>query len=74
MFWFFPTEWKNTPEGLHNTTLQKQSFPSLKQLLDTMQPSIKTTMINGFRKCGIYSCDAAELLERLPRSDGWLRC
>lgn len=26
-------------------------------------------MINGFRKCGIYPCDAAELLERLPRSE-----
>jgi len=64
------TQWKNTPEGLNNTTLQKQSFPKLlKQLLDTMQPSIKTTMINVFRKCGIYPCDVTELLERLPRSE-----
>lgn len=64
------TDWKNTPEGLHNTTLQKQSFPKLlKQLLDVLQPTIKTTMQNGFRKCGIYPCVAAELLERLPRSE-----
>jgi len=41
----------------------------LKQLLDVLQPTIKTTMQNGFRKCGIYPCDAAELLERLPRSE-----
>lgn len=64
------SDWKNTKEGLNNPILQKQSFPKLlKKLLDVLQPSMKTTMQNGFKKCGIYPCDLAELLERLPKSN-----
>lgn len=61
------SKWKNTKEGLHNHILQKQYFPSLlKQLLDELNPNLKTTLQNGFKKCGIFPCDAAILLEKLP--------
>lgn len=64
------SDWKSTTEGLRNPILQKQSFPKLlNKLLEVLQPTIKTTLQNGFRKCGIYPCDAAEILERLPRSE-----
>lgn len=64
------SDWKNTKEGLYNPILQKQSFPKLlKKLLHVLQPKIKTTMQNGFKKCGINPCDSAELLERLPKSN-----
>lgn len=64
------SEWKNSVEGLKNTILKKQSFPSLlKKLLDVLQPTIKTTLQNGFKKCGIWPCDVNELLSRLPNSE-----
>lgn len=62
-------DWKGTTNGLKNPILQKQSFPGLlKKLLDVLEPTLKTTLINGFRKCGIFPCGVEELLNRLPNA------
>lgn len=61
------SEWKSNSERLQNPVLQKQSFHSLlKKILNVLQPTIKITLQNGFRKCGIrvYPCDVSELLTR----------
>ncbi|CAI6374493.1 unnamed protein product [Macrosiphum euphorbiae] len=51
------------------TILQKQSFPGLlKKLLDVLEPTLKTTLQNGFRKCDIFPCGVEELLNRLPNA------
>lgn len=60
-------EWKGTTSGLKNPILQKQSFPGLlKKLLDVLEPTLKTTLMHGFRKYGIFPCGVEELLTRLP--------
>lgn len=62
-------EWKGTTNGLKNPILQKQSFPGLlKKLLDVLEPTLKSTLQNGFRKCGIFPCGVEELLNRLPNA------
>ncbi|KAL5238438.1 hypothetical protein ACI65C_005848 [Semiaphis heraclei] len=42
----------------------------VKSFLDRLgrEPTMVTTLQNGFRKCGIYPCDQNELLESLPDS------
>jgi len=63
------SDWKTTPEGIQNATLQKQSFPKLlKKLLDVLTLNMESTLKNGFRKCGIFPCNADELLARLPQA------
>lgn len=63
------SDWKTTPEGIKNPILQKQSFPKLlKKLLDVLKPNMESTLQNGFKKCGIFPCEADELLSRLPQA------
>lgn len=51
------SDWKKTPKGLKNPTLQKQSFPKLlKKLLDALKLNMESTLQNGFKKCGIFPC------------------
>ncbi|KAF0748682.1 jerky protein-like [Aphis craccivora] len=46
-----------------------KSFPKLlKKLLDVLKLNMESTLKNGFRKCGIFPCNADELLARLPQA------
>jgi len=68
-WWKILSDWKTTPEGIKNATLQKQSFPKLlKKLLEVIKLNMESTLKNGFRKCGIFPCNADELLARLPQA------
>lgn len=53
------TEWKESVQGSRGTVAQKSKFPLLlNRLIDVLDPTRVTNLINGFRKCGIYPLDA----------------
>lgn len=59
------SNWKETPEGLRNTVIPKATFPALlKELMEVLHPNVAENLKSGFRKCGIYPCDAFHLLKR----------
>lgn len=63
------SEWKDSADGVRNTTIQKQHFPPLlKKMLGIMAPNIRENLKSGFKKCGIVPLSADPLLARLPRS------
>lgn len=60
------SDWKESPEGQTNSTLPKIMFPILlKRVCDQLKGTIKSSLISGFRKCGIYPMSKDELLQRL---------
>jgi hypothetical protein len=51
---------------MKNTVLKKQDFPTLLEALhECTVNSAGKNLKSRFKKCGIYSCDASPLLERL---------
>jgi hypothetical protein len=62
------TDWKMN-EGRRFSLLPKQWFPRLlARLLDVIEPTRKTNVINGFRKCGIVPLDKTAVAGRLQFS------
>lgn len=63
------TKWKETKIGSKYPTIPKDIFPTLlKELMNTLQPTMEQNLMSGFKKSGIYPLNKQILLDRLPEN------
>ena len=60
------SDWK-LKQTRRDATLRKDEFPKLfSVLLDAMKPTIKSNLMSGFKKCGIFPFDPNAVKDRIP--------